>query len=402
MPQTTPHFTPDGWWIHALRAWTDANGVHHAANSPNFGFPTRGDHGNKGRRAVVLHVTDGVDSRSWLCSPTSKVSAHFLIREEGVYQLVRIHDSTWANGIWEPGHAWRGVPDSQNPNEYTISIEREGRPNTPLSQAQEAATTTLLQALAEQYPQFAPYVPHQNLIGHYEISPAHRPNCPGRLVDFDRIANAANSALPGPVFPSDPPLLGPPSCAPVQALALLAARPHPGYGSQALNEIVTAYWTACTAVGVDPCLAIAQMGHETNWLNSFWAERPRRNPAGIGVTGDTRPGVPNRKPAGSWAWNGREWEAGISFPSWAPQPGMGTSSIAAHVGRLLRYAVQPGGETPAQKDLIGEALAVRPLDRQYWGCAPTLTGLEGTWAVPGDGYADRITQIMQALRAVPV
>jgi hypothetical protein len=39
------------------------------------------------------------------------------------------------------------------------------------------------------------YVVHQTLIGHYEIDPVDRPNCPGPNVQWDRIAADANTAL---------------------------------------------------------------------------------------------------------------------------------------------------------------------------------------------------------------
>lgn len=107
-------FDARGWLTTALNY---ANGAY---RSPNHWT------GHSGRAAVVLHVTDGTDSRGWLCNPAAQVSAHFLIRAEGIYQLVSINDSSWANGIWQQGHAWRGVPESVNPNRATISIEREG------------------------------------------------------------------------------------------------------------------------------------------------------------------------------------------------------------------------------------------------------------------------------------
>lgn len=185
-------FDAQGWYTKAVNY---ANGAY---RSPNFGFPNQGDHGNLGRVAVVLHVTDGTDSRGWLCNPASNVSATFLIREEGIYQLVSIFDSPYANGIWEPGHAWRGTPDSVNPNRTTISIEREGRPAVPVSTQINALTVQLLRDLQEPFPQFRPYVPHVNLIGHYEISPFHRPNCPGPTVDFAGLAAEANGATPVP------------------------------------------------------------------------------------------------------------------------------------------------------------------------------------------------------------
>ncbi|KPV52453.1 hypothetical protein SE17_15460, partial [Kouleothrix aurantiaca] len=129
--------------------------------------------------------------------------------------------------------------------------------------------------------------------------------------------------------------------------------------------------------------------HETGALTSWWSQRPRRNPAGIGVTGDTKPARPI---GGAWAQHGAVWEEGCSFASWADH------AVPAHVGRLLAYATAPGNRTPSQRALILGAMTVRTLPAQYHGCAPTLAGLEGTWAVPGKGYADKLAAIMTALR----
>lgn len=65
--------------------------------------------------------------------------------------------------------------------------------------------------------------------------------------------------------------------------------------------IIPAYFTEGQLAGVDPCIAIAQMIHETGFLSSFWSKRPRRNPAGLGVTGQTAKALPKD----ASFWNGR-------------------------------------------------------------------------------------------------
>ena len=125
-------------------------------------------------------------------------------------------------------------------------------------------------------------------------------------------------------------------------------------------------------VGLDPVVAVAQMIHETGNLSSMWSQRPRRNPAGIGVTGD--PGV------------------GVSFPTWKHD------AIPAHVGRLLAYALTDAQANPDQRGLIATALHWRPLDDRLRGAAAALKGLEGTWAVPGDSYAGKLAAIGQAIQ----
>jgi hypothetical protein len=155
-----------------------------------------------------------------------------------------------------------------------------------------------------------------------------------------------------------------------------------------------------TVTAASTLLVTAQMIHETGNLSSWWSQRPRRNPAGIGVTGETRradPGDPH-----AWAWNEERglFAAGISFPTWTEH------GIPAHVGRLLAYALPAAAPlTAGQRRLVETALSVRPLPDRLRGSAPTLDGLVGTWAVPGrqtvDGrgvtYAESIADIARRI-----
>ena len=96
-------------------------------------------------------------------------------------------------------------------------------------------------------------------------------------------------------------------------------------------------------------IMIAQMIHETGALTSWWSQRPRRNPAGIGVTGQTRP----EKPAtGAWQFDEQAgiWKEGVAFPSWKDD------SIPAHVGRMLAYALKDSQANDAQRALIALSL----------------------------------------------
>lgn len=145
----------------------------------------------------------------------------------------------------------------------------------------------------------------------------------------------------------------------------LVAQPHGSYSDDDARYIARLYFEAAQPVGLDPLLVIAQMVEETGCLTSDWSQPPRRNPAGIGVTGE--PGV------------------GLQFPSWPV-------AVRAHVGRLLAYAVAKGTETPAQSALIAEALGWRPLPDNLRGVAPTLAGLAGRWAAD-QAYAGKIARV---------
>jgi hypothetical protein len=170
----------------------------------------------------------------------------------------------------------------------------------------------------------------------------------------------------------DSKLLAPPRTTQAQAERFLIPKPNGEYTDADVRFILTQYFTVAPSVGLDPLLAVAQMELETAFLASFWAARPRRNPAGIGVTG-----APN---------------AGISFPSWK-------LSVRAHLGRLAAYALPENKGTAAQKALITEALKWRSLPPDRRGIAPTLKGLAGSWAADKK-YADKIVTIANAMLKV--
>ena len=365
--------------------------------------------GNKGRDAVVMHVSQGTMTSmvGWFLGG-SEATAHFGIGPDGaLFQFVSVHNSAFGNGAsfrngrwFDPsGHqvkpAWAGLRAGENPNWYTISVEHAGFFTDAWTDAMDATNTRLLIWLAGQFASLAPYAPGKTLIGHCDISPIDRPNCPGPHVDYARIATAANgqqaravNAGPAPAMhtliantaaavsgalAAESRIIAAPRATAAQASAYMLARPHGDYSNQDISRvIVPAYWSVCQQVGVDPLVAIAQLIHETGNLTSNWSQRPRRNPAGIGVTG--APGV------------------GISFPSWA------NDAVPAHAGRLLAYALADAQATAAQRGLIATALHWRALPERLRGVAATLTGLEGTWAVPGKGYAGKLAAIGQAIQ----
>ena len=181
-------------------------------------------------------------------------------------------------------------------------------------------------------------------------------------------ASAPQPAGHAAVTPASP-LLGRASAPSTRAQQYLLARPHGGYSDGDVTRIVGLYYMTATAVGLDPLLAVAQMTEETAHLTSFWSQRPRRNFAGLGVTG--QPG------------------AGLSFPDLK-------TAVHAHTGRLLAYALPSGTGSPAQSQLIDEALAARPLPPHLRGAATTLGGLAGTWAQDPQ-YAVKLAAVANAI-----
>lgn len=156
-----------------------------------------------------------------------------------------------------------------------------------------------------------------------------------------------------------------------RARSHILARPHGEYDNSDVRRIVKMYFGTTEQVGMDPLIAISQMILETGNLTSHWSQRPRRNPAGIGVTG--APGE------------------GVVFPSWR-------AAVRAHVGRLLAYALPKGSENLRQKALIEEALEWRALPDTLRGAAAKLRGLVGTWAADPE-YAQKICRVADEVKA---
>jgi hypothetical protein len=172
------------------------------------------------------------------------------------------------------------------------------------------------------------------------------------------------------------------------------------------NVIVPAYFAIAMLADLNPELLIAQMMHETGSMNSWWCARPRRNPAGIGVTGRTEPASPPRPPE-SWALHpDGTLHEGVSFEAWKDD------SIPAHIGRVLAYCCTDAELTDKQKALVEKALTYRPLPPTYRGIAPIAMYLGAAdnpinqgeprskwkgWAVPGRGYGEKLTAIANAI-----
>jgi hypothetical protein len=219
----------------------------------------------------------------------------------------------------------------------------------------------------------------------------------------DKNAPDATGALGAPITENTA-LLAAPRASKEQARAYIVKLGSTAYTNQDINLIVNHYWNHAVPVGLDPLLAVAQCIHETSFeghpMSSWWAQRPRRNPAGLGVTGRVR-STPPPDPQ-NWAVditnNPTVWRAGLSFKSWE-------EAVRAQIGRLLAYALPEGQGTSEQKALIAFALSIRPLSSALRGSAPTLKPLgakhnpTGTgWASPGIQYGKRIAAIAERIR----
>ena len=138
-----------------------------------------------------------------LTSPTSGVSAHYMIAEDGtVFALVPEDKRAWHAGAGE----WRGVTDV---NSASIGYELVNPGSefgyTPFPEPQIAALIVLLRAAFARWP-----IRPADVIGHSDMAPTRKDD-PGELFPWDVLAHAGLAARvpqwPGgserPIGPSD-------------------------------------------------------------------------------------------------------------------------------------------------------------------------------------------------------
>ena len=133
---------------------------------------------------VVLHYTEMKpvgDAIARLTDPEAKVSAHYLITEEGgVIRLVPEDRRAWHAG----SSFWRGIPDV---NSASIGIELDhpghGLGYRGFAEAQIDALIPLLARIVKHYD-----IPRANVVGHSDVAPMRKVD-PGELFPWDRLAD---------------------------------------------------------------------------------------------------------------------------------------------------------------------------------------------------------------------
>jgi N-acetylmuramoyl-L-alanine amidase len=130
---------------------------------------------------------DGALTR--LCDPAAKVSAHYVITEEG--EVIRLVDESMR--AWHAGLSyWRG---KANVNGCSIGIELQNPGHTcgyrPFPDAQIDALVPLLHRIVHDYD-----IPRANVVGHSDIAPQRKLD-PGELFPWERLAQY-RLALPRP------------------------------------------------------------------------------------------------------------------------------------------------------------------------------------------------------------
>lgn len=132
---------------------------------------------------LVMHYTDmlsGEEAVARLCDAEAKVSAHYVVTEEGdILSLVEEECRAWHAG---ESH-WRGH-NNLNARSIGIEIVNPGHSNgyRPFTSAQMAAVTILSQGILNRHE-----IPARNVIGHSDIAFLRKVD-PGELFDWQHLA----------------------------------------------------------------------------------------------------------------------------------------------------------------------------------------------------------------------
>ncbi|MEQ1931870.1 MAG: N-acetylmuramoyl-L-alanine amidase [Parvularculaceae bacterium] len=152
--------------------------------SPNF------DARERAVDAVILHYTGmqtGEEALTRLCDAAAKVSAHYVIEEDGrLFRLVAEDMRAWHAGI----SSWRGEGDI-NARSIGVEIVNPGHEwgYRDFPKAQIATVIDLLKSIRERH-----NVPPERVLGHSDVAPMRKED-PGERFPWKRLA-AEGLALP--------------------------------------------------------------------------------------------------------------------------------------------------------------------------------------------------------------
>jgi N-acetylmuramoyl-L-alanine amidase len=187
-----------------------------AAPSPNF------DARHAPPEMIVLHYTgmaDGPTALARLTDPEAKVSAHYLVEEDGrVFALV-----PEARRAWHAGKSfWRGETDI-NAASIGVEIVNPGHEfgYRPFPAVQIAAVIDLIADVRSRWT-----IPDENILGHSDVAPDRKTD-PGELFPWRALADAGHGLwVDPPVAPGAPLRAGDEG---LGVLALSAALARLGY-----------------------------------------------------------------------------------------------------------------------------------------------------------------------------
>ncbi len=153
---------------------------------------------------LVLHYTGMKTAEAaidLLCSPTSKVSAHYVVDERGnITRLVAEEKRAWHAGV----SSWAGISDL-NGRSIGIEIANGGHDGgcPPYPDMQMKSVEVLCREILARHP-----IMPRSVVAHSDIAP-ERKSDPGEWFDWARLARAGVGAWVEPVPIMDGPALTP-------------------------------------------------------------------------------------------------------------------------------------------------------------------------------------------------
>ena len=133
---------------------------------------------------LVMHYTgmkSGAEAISWLANPDAKVSAHYVVTEDG--QIVQMVDEE--KRAWHAGRgSWREVRSDVNSASIGIEIVNTGHDwgYVPFPEEQMDSVVRLANDIVKRH-----HITPANVIGHSDVAPARKQD-PGELFDWERLA----------------------------------------------------------------------------------------------------------------------------------------------------------------------------------------------------------------------
>ena len=162
--------------------------------SPNFGQR----HGISAPDMIVLHYTgmeSGDAAEAWLCNPTSEVSSHYLVHEDGrIVQMVRESDRAWHAGK----SSWQGRTDI---NSCSVGIEIVNPGHVfgykAFPKRQIAAVIELCLGVATRH-----RIRPERVLAHSDVAPGRKVD-PGEKFPWRALANGGAGLFvqPAPIRP---------------------------------------------------------------------------------------------------------------------------------------------------------------------------------------------------------
>jgi N-acetylmuramoyl-L-alanine amidase len=199
---------------------------------------------------LILHYTGmqtAAAALDRLCDPDSRVSAHYVIEEDGaVWQLVEEERRAWHAGV----SRWRGAP-LVNGRSIGIELVNPGHEfgYRPFPAAQIDALIPLCRGILARHA-----IPPRHVLGHADVAPARKED-PGELFPWQTLAAGGIGLWPTP-----------------------AAEADHGWPAVARDLAFVGYDVG-SGEPDDPALRLALVAFQRHWRQRLWDGRPDRESA---------------------------------------------------------------------------------------------------------------------------